>query len=543
MNSAQPMNDAHPMTPEQLATQASLLAVDSAPLPAGMIDRHAACAMFGVAIRAWMEWERQGRITCGKMFRNPGKPGQRKLYPIDEITRLAEEHQRRYEPYPDPERPGCYRVPIISKMRKMEAIIDESALPLVKGRRWNFSPGHQPGQGCVIVAMPGTPKPALHQIVMGVSGRSVLISHLNGDPLDCRRENLVLRSHREMGHARAKMTSRRGEVCSSRFKGVTWTDDGKKWSATITAGAKRHQLGRFRCEIDAAEAYDAAARELFGEHARLNLPDLAEAARLRAENPLPPIDTTWPPPGMVDRYEACRMFDISTNAWLAWERKGRITCGQFVPNPNGTGGRSKIYPLDELERLRVEFAELGKPYPDPDRSGCYRVPLKSYLCYREAIIGAVDLPVVEGRNWNWDERADGHLGCVILATVNGPHTPLHRLIAGAEGNDDRVRFANRDPLDCRRENIVVQTLAEQVHTNRKMGTVSGRKYTSIYKGVSWSEPRGKWVAQISKGDLHRNLGRFDDEITAAQVYDNAARELFGDHAHFNFPDEPQAQAA
>jgi hypothetical protein len=79
-------------------------------------------------------------------------------------------------------------------------------------------------------------------------------------------------------------------------------------------------------------------------------------------------------------------------------------------------------------------------------------------------------------------------------------------------------------------------MAEQAPGNRKMGTVNGRKYTSNFKGVSWDSKREKWVVQISKGEMHRHIGRFGDEIAAAQAYDEAARELFGEHAHLNFPD-------
>ena len=76
-----------------------------------------------------------------------------------------------------------------------------------------------------------------------------------------------------------------------------------------------------------------------------------------------------------------------------------------------------------------------------------------------------------------------------------------------------------------------------------MGSVNGRVYTSKFKGVSWSEARGKWVAQISKGDMHRCIGRFDYETDAAAAYDNAARELFVELAHLNLPDDPPAMAA
>ena len=44
------------------------------------------------------------------------------------------------------------------------------------------------------------------------------------------------------------------------------------------------------------------------------------------------------------------------------------------------------------------------------------------------------------------------------------------------------------------------------------------------------------VATIKKDRIARTLGSFHDEIAAAQAYDEAGRELFGEHARVNFPD-------
>jgi len=46
-----------------------------------------------------------------------------------------------------------------------------------------------------------------------------------------------------------------------------------KWEARIKVHRKRYYLGRFDNPIDAAKAYDAAARELHGEFAWLNFPN------------------------------------------------------------------------------------------------------------------------------------------------------------------------------------------------------------------------------------------------------------------------------
>jgi hypothetical protein len=371
------------------------------------------------------------------------KPGPRKLYSLDELLRLRDEIERRYQPYPDPHRPDCYRVPVVSRLHpNMEAIIDAEDLPLIQGKRWNWSPGSH-GYGSVVFCAPRNERPPLHQIIMGVQGRKYRVGHLNGDPLDCRRGNLIVRTPAEQKAATRKLRSKNGRACSSRFKGVS-LDDGGKWIAMIAVRGTSRYLGRFLSEIDAALAYDAALYELHGRHALLNFPDPAHAERLRRLEPAAK-PATVPPPGMVDSDGAAQLLCIPPATWSAWERVGRLpTRGQ--PAMTLSGKPCILYAVEELSRLQQQFAALAKPYPDPDRPGCYRVPLKSFLDYREAIIDADALSLVEGRNWNWGQRREGiGGGQVIEASINSVYAPLARLVAGVNGNSD-ARVSHRNVI-------------------------------------------------------------------------------------------------
>jgi hypothetical protein len=511
--------------------------------PEGFVTREGACRIFGVRMRTWTRWESEGRITCGTFTSIPNKPGRCKLYQIEELEELKRQFDRLEEtrkPYPDPQRPGCWRVPLTSDVHQMEAIIDEESLPLVEGRRWWWSPGRTNGSnGCVVLGINGTPKPPLRQIIMGVRGTKQRVAHLNGDLLDCRRQNLVIRTPSEQKAASRKMKSRGGRPLSSQFKGVTWEREGRKWSASIKADEVFRPLGRFLSEIDAALAYDAAAQELFGSHARLNFADPNEAERLRVTQLLDaPPDGPFPPRGMVEVENAARMLDVPVNTWLAWEQMGRlpVRCKDFE-RPDG--GRCALYAVEELNRAQDQIRTLYEPYPDPQRAGCYRLPVRSFLTYREALIDIESLPHVRGRHWNWHARTEGVCaGQVVLATSGGPCTPLARIITGVAdlGPERRVGHRNDDPLDCRRENLIVRTGQEERFGNRKMGSVSGRQYTSKFKGVCWEKRRETWVAHLQKDGKHHFLGSFHDEIAAAQAYDEAALQFFGEHARVNFPD-------
>lgn len=57
---------------------------------------------------------------------------------------------------------------------------------------------------------------------------------------------------------------------TSRYKGVCVSKEKGKFRATIMSNGKRIHLGYFKNEIDAAKAYDAAARKYHGDFAVLN---------------------------------------------------------------------------------------------------------------------------------------------------------------------------------------------------------------------------------------------------------------------------------
>lgn len=96
------------------------------------------------------------------------------------------------------------------------------------------------------------------------------VDHINHDGLDCQRSNI-----RECSPRQNSMNTRKRKGCNSDYKGVTIRGD--KWRARISVSGKRILLGYFICEIDAAIAYDNAAKKYFGDFACLNFPKTKEA--------------------------------------------------------------------------------------------------------------------------------------------------------------------------------------------------------------------------------------------------------------------------
>ena len=110
-------------------------------------------------------------------------------------------------------------------------------------------------------------------------------------------------------------------------------------------------------------------------------------------------------------------------------------------------------------------------------------------------------------------------------------------IAGVYYTAARVLFYLTHGVDpCTGDRIIRNgqaiTRSEVAHSREKDGAVAIK--TSSYRGVSWREHSKAWIAKITHNRQPIVLGRFQDELLAAQAYDTAARRLFGDLAKPNF---------
>ena len=107
---------------------------------------------------------------------------------------------------------------------------------------------------------------SMHRVILNTPV-GMQTDHINHDTLDNRRKNLrvVTRTQNQMN---SKM--RNGNVAG--FKGVSFGKErrGKKFRALITIGSKQTSIGYFHTAIEAARAYNEAAKKYYGEFALLN---------------------------------------------------------------------------------------------------------------------------------------------------------------------------------------------------------------------------------------------------------------------------------
>lgn len=92
-----------------------------------------------------------------------------------------------------------------------------------------------------------------------------IINHIDGNPLNNELSNLewCTQSH-NIKHAwdtglfsnRNTNASVKRKGSTSKYKGVSWSTERKRWAVYITVNKKRKGIGRFEDEIEAAKAYD-----------------------------------------------------------------------------------------------------------------------------------------------------------------------------------------------------------------------------------------------------------------------------------------------
>lgn len=138
--------------------------------------------------------------------------------------------------------------------------------------QWIWNVYHNPRSNMLLARRCGTRKEGtilLHKEIAERMGLNIIgaIDHKDRNSLNNCRYNL-----RETNMSLNTANSSISISNTSGFKGVRFRPDKNKWISRICVDYKTIHLGYFDNPIDAALAYDQAAREHFGEFANPNFP-------------------------------------------------------------------------------------------------------------------------------------------------------------------------------------------------------------------------------------------------------------------------------
>lgn len=468
-----------------------------AELPEGYIDFAGAAAFFGVHPVVINKWQRLGRLGRGEWRHTTGKARRR-------VFALAELEEARARMRAEAERPVAPEGFI--ELHDAAELLDVHVVTI---RKWEQGGRLAEGQ---VAPIPGT------------SARTKIYPRAEIEAL---REaiRIEIENFPPAGWLELGAAAKRAKVSVQVWK--NWIGDGRvesgRWVRRPTGG---------KCKLYSVEEIDRLVTEAGRDHDFLLEPDGEGGWRL--------------PIGYVGRGEAAAMLGATETAFVRWQTLGWIDFGRWarapVGAPAGVSGR-RAYDVERLAAMVTAFEARGGPRVDDVDATVARVPVFAPDGVpRDAVMDAADLSLLAGARLYWavtNLDSAAVKGCVATLLPDGRQEALAVRLLGltSPGERTRAKHLNGDRLDFRRENLLLKDGSEHIHGARKMHrTRSGHVPTSQFKGVCWKGGEGKWAANIMKDGVAHRLGRFEDEIAAAQAYDEAARELYGALAYQNFPD-------
>jgi len=142
----------------------------------------------------------------------------------------------------------------------------------------------------------------------------------------------------------------------------------------------------------------------------------------------------------------------------------------------------------------------------------------------KAIVDDEDFEKVTNYKWHINKTKNGLMYArrtIVFPRKNGKQPQikqyLHRFILGIDDKNILIDFKNDNPLDCRKDNLIISNQACKTHY------ITLRQKNNENKGIRkhWR----KWNARII-GDNGKQifLGSFDKKEDAKKAYDKAMKE-------------------
>lgn len=197
----------------------------------------------------WLSLMSRGEPILPRCANHPWWPGQ-----LHEVPGVPCRNYR-----PKPVLPQGDNVRMIAVGDGCYAYVDTADYEWLNQRTWHLDSGYaaRTEKGKTIL---------MHRLIMQPP-QELIVDHIDGNRANNCRGNLRVCTRMENARNRRLHCD-----SASRFKGAHYHKRTGRWYARLCFRGQRFWLGYFDTEVEAAQAYDHKAVELFGEFARLNFP-------------------------------------------------------------------------------------------------------------------------------------------------------------------------------------------------------------------------------------------------------------------------------
>jgi hypothetical protein len=296
-----------------------------------------------------------------------------------------------------------------------------------------------------------------------------VVYHKNNDPLDYRRDNIIICSKKISGYLATIEREKNNPDKKSRYYGVMKVGNG--WIVRYKNKSGRKVQEKYELEEEAALAADYYAVTHYGDFARRNFigMDFDELAQ---------------------KYKIIRnITDLNTK-----KRRSKIYQGKLKGN-NKT--KYSKYIGVTWDHKRNKWAASVTYLKKRISLGRYDTEIDAAIMYDKKV---VDLFGID-------------------ASKNFPEFDLDEL--------------NKRYNSIVSEMNKISYGEKLSRGNQGKSKLPQERKTSKYVGVYWNKKFNKWVTQITHNYKCFKIGYYDSEIEAAKAYDEKALELYGEAAKLN----------
>jgi hypothetical protein len=331
---------------------------------------------------------------------------------------------------------------------------------------------------------------------------------------------------------------------TSEYRGVSWVKSSSKWKAQIQLTGKKHHLGCFDDEEEAARAFDRAAREHHGDKTIPNFPAEGEegegigrtSRKKRSGKCQAPIRHTGKRRNLGNYGYS---FDDDEETARTYDRAAKAHHFSRVAPDFVEEGVDEQRPQELAAAVPIRTHSWSGMYPSVVVALGFRLQASNVsigLVKGMSVRGGGRSRGGEGGGANLIRGQTSKYGGVSWYKSNSKwraeiyHTGKGHSLGYFDDEEEAARAYDRAARAHRGDKATLNFPAEG-----EKGVDNGKRAT--YRGVSWNKSNSKWRAKIRHTGKTHYLGTFDDEQEAARAYDRAARGHHGDKTTLNFPAE------